>query len=258
MHEPKVIFKEDTHQYFHIDTNEEYISCTTLLHRFAPEFDSVKMAGFCAKKQNKTTDEILKEWADNAKQSTDYGTAIHAGIEGYIKNKPTLYENNKYKDICLRGYELVTQMIGKTGIRSEELIWNEQYKIAGQSDIVQFTNGFRSQKSKFATTKPTLNILDIKTNKSINFYSEYDDRLLYPLEHLHNCNYNIYSLQLSLYAYMIEQLNPEVKVGMLSLIHYDRCKDEWIPYHCPYMLYEIKALLKIYNEQIKKIKDGTK
>ena len=48
---------------------------------------------------------------------------------------------------------------------------------------------------------------------------------------------------------MLEQLNPGVKVGMLSLIHYDRYKDEWIPYHCPYMLYEIKALLKIYSEQ---------
>lgn len=240
-------FFEKEHKYLNVDTNEEYISCTTLLGLFKHKFDVDKMANLCAKKYGKTPDQIKQEWEINTKKSTDYGTLIHSCIEGYIKNDKTLIENNPYKDCCYNGYKTVTNLIGNIGLKSEVLLYNDTYKIAGQSDIVQITNGFKKKRYDNTVT-PTINILDIKTNKKIEFFSEYDEYLKYPLEHLHNCNYNIYSLQLSLYAYILSTMNPDMKIGLLSLIHYNKDDNIWISIHCPYMLYEVKALLKIYKE----------
>ena len=48
-------------------------------------------------------------------------------------------------------------------------------------------------------------INDYKTNKVINFYSQYAKKLLPPMDHLDDCQYNIYALQLSIYAYFYEQ-----------------------------------------------------
>lgn len=240
----KVIFKEDTHQYFNEKTNEEYISCTTLLHKFQKPFESEKMALLCAKKQGVTKDQILQEWANKAKQSTDFGTMIHAGVEGFITNQPELY-NNDYKKVCEDAYNIIKKELGSNGLQSEVLIWNHQYKIAGQSDVVQFTQGFNSKWDN----QPTINIADFKTNNKIDFYSNYDDYMLYPLNHLHCCSYNIYSLQLSLYAYMLQMLNPEFKIGTLFLLHLNKETKKWTKIPCNYMLYEIKALLKIYEQE---------
>lgn len=242
----KVIFKEDTHQYFNDNTDEEYISCTTLLHKFQKPFESEKMAMLCAKKRGITKDQILQEWAVKAKQSTDFGTLIHAGIEGFITDQPDLYDN-EYKKVCEDAYNIIKKELGINGLQSEVLLWNHQYKIAGQSDVVQFTNGFNSKWGN----KPTINIVDFKTNNKIDFYSSYDDYMLYPLDHLHSCSYNIYALQLSLYAYMLKALHPEFNIGTLFLLHLDKENKKWIKIHCNYMLYEIKALLKIYEQQNK-------
>lgn len=241
-------FEPENHKYFNTKTGEEYISCTTLLGLFKPKFDSIKMSSLCAKKQGKTSNEILAEWEANAKKSTDYGTEIHAGIEGYIKNDKELISNNKYNEICKKGYDKLISIIGDVGIHSEELLWNHNYKIAGQSDIVQYINGFRQLKTPFGNHVPTINVIDIKTNNKINFHSEYDEYMKYPLEHLHNCNYNNYALQLSLYSYMLQTMNPGMKIGKLALLHFDRNIESWKYIPCPYMLYEVKSLLKVYKE----------
>jgi len=242
-----VIFKEDTHQYFNIDNNEEYISCTTLIGKFKKPFEKEKMATLCARKYNTTKEQILKEWSDKAKQSTDFGTMIHAGVEGFITNQPELY-NNEYKNTCEDAYNIIKKEIGVNGLYSEMLIWNHKYKIAGQSDVVQFTKG---NKSSYANT-PTINIVDFKTNAKIDFISKYDDFMLYPLDHLQCCSYNYYSLQLSLYAYILQQMYPEFKIGTLFLLHLDKEKNKWTKIPCNYMLYEIKAMLNVFDKTLNK------
>ena len=236
-------FRESDHKYFNTDTGEEYISCTTLLGLFKPEFKSDFLAECVARKRKLTKEQVLQEWSDIAKKSTDYGTLIHAGIEGYIKNDRTLIDE-KYDKICSDGYDKIISFLGKRGLQSEKLIYNHIYKIAGQSDIVQFTNGFKNT----IDVTHTINILDIKTNKEIEFYSKYDEYLKYPLNHLQNCNYNIYSLQLSLYAYMLQSMYNGFNIGTMAIVHYNKENTTWNIIHCPYMLYEVRALLKVYKQ----------
>jgi ATP-dependent exoDNAse (exonuclease V) beta subunit len=78
--------------------------------------------------------------------------------------------------------------------QSESLLWHHEAKVAGTADVIL------ENATEFA-------ILDFKTNKKFNFFSAFNERLLYPLDHLDYCEYNIYSLQLALYAYMYELIS---------------------------------------------------
>ena len=45
--------------------------------------------------------------------------------------------------------------------------------------------------------------------------------MLYPVNDLMDCNFYHYSLQLSMYAWMIQKYNPDFNIKKLMLIHYD-------------------------------------
>jgi ATP-dependent exoDNAse (exonuclease V) beta subunit len=51
-------------------------------------------------------------------------------------------------------------------------------------------------------------IFDYKTNKKINRISKYKNKLLSPLEHLDDCEYNKYTLQIWLYKLILERNTP--------------------------------------------------
>ncbi|MBP5694222.1 MAG: hypothetical protein J6X03_02055, partial [Bacilli bacterium] len=72
----------------------------------------------------------------------------------------------------------------------------------------------------------------------------------YPLTDLESCNYTVYQLQLSLYAYMIQQLNPEIEVKELKLIHIDREGKQTI-YPCKYLKEDVERMIKHYAKSLK-------
>lgn len=69
-------------------------------------------------------------------------------------------------------------------------------------------------------------IVTHNTNKQIKTESYYDrqarksERLLYPLDDLDSCNYCVYNMQLSTYAWMIKKIHPEWKLDKLNLVHF--------------------------------------
>ena len=78
--------------------------------------------------------------------------------------------------------------------------------------------------------------------------SEYNQWLKKPVSHLSDCQYNVYSLQLSIYAYMI-QMQTKKKIGRLALFYLNPEKDyefEVIP--IPYLGKEAKAVLDYWLE----------
>lgn len=70
----------------------------------------------------------------------------------------------------------------------------------------------------------------------------------YPLNTLDDCNYNHYCLQLSTYALMIQQLNPEFEIEDLILIHFDH-SDNMTIYHLPYLKDEVIKMLGFYKKE---------
>lgn len=228
-----VIFKEDTHQYFN-EKGEEYISGTTFLHKFQLPFDQEKFATIKAKKLGISVQEVNEMWKNNSKKACDYGTSVHLLMQNYVVNgskeegKESLYDS--FNTIVMEDF------MNAVKVYSEQLVWIDEYKVAGTADLIIEHNDYE------------FSVGDFKTNKSIDFYNKFGQRLLNPISHLSDCNYNIYSLQLSLYAYLFS-LKSGKKCRKLFLMHLKDDKWNYIP--CNNMQYEIRMMLKWYKNNHK-------
>lgn len=191
-----IIFEEKSHQYFDADSGEEYISVTKFLSKFK-SFDKDYWAEYKAKQNNTTKEEILRQWDEIALEATTKGKKYHLALENLIKKGEfdKNYEKflNSFIDIGFKG-KLI----------SEKLVYHKKTKIAGTSDIIEY---FPDEK--------LINIIDLKTNKKIDYQNEYKQKMIH-LTHLDDCNYNVYTLQLTLYAYFCEEMG--LKVGNLKLL----------------------------------------
>lgn len=99
-------------------------------------------------------------------------------------------------------------------------------------------------------------IVTHNTNKEIKKKSFYDknkrssERMRYPLNNFDDTNFWHYTLQLSLYAWMIEKIDPRFNIKGLTLIHYDH-NDNCETYECEYRKEDIERLLLFYKKELK-------
>lgn len=197
--QPEITFDAEKHKYFN-KFGEEYISTTTLLNCYVKEFDTDKHAARVAEKNDTTPEAIKNMWKDITQQACDKGSAIHTVMENYIKDGTY---NSDYSSL-LRSFDKATECFRRTSISSEKLLHNHGARIAGTTDVCM------ENKDEFF-------LMDFKTNKKFTFSSAFKEFLLPPLDFLHNCKYNIYTLQLSIYAYMYEQLSNKKCAGLKIL-----------------------------------------
>lgn len=250
-------FDEGPHKYTDTN-GHEYRSVTTLIGDYYPHFEADYWARKKAKEQGKTVKQIKAEWDIIKNEACERGTATHNGIEDAIKDvsmfknaikyleciktgrcvtvadipnlvpKPLDLDefrkatNNKYPKIydvfdfyIQRGYTIYSE-IGAFLI---------DYLISGTIDILCY--------------KPdSFYILDWKTNRDgLKFEAGYykkdktivpnqltdqwvrkSEKMLAPLAHLDNCNGMHYTMQLSLYALMVEYILDIPCLG-LGLCH---------------------------------------
>lgn len=90
-----IFFNEATHTYW--DSDGTFTSMTTLIGKFYPKFDAMKMALNCEragtnpnspsyeKYKGKTAKMIMQEWDNNTKKALTTGTSKHAFLERCIK-----------------------------------------------------------------------------------------------------------------------------------------------------------------------------
>ena len=133
------------------------------------------------------------------------------------------------------------------GIYPEYLIYYDNPKldlhIAGQIDLL-------------VKNENNIYIIDHKTNKKIDLKGFYNnvtkssEKLKYPLTSLDNCNFNIYQLQLSTYAWMLQKINPNFVIKGLILNHYDHEGNNTL-YPCSYLKDDVEKMLKHFAKQNK-------
>lgn len=237
-------FKEEGHKYNDTLGNSYTSVTTLLHDNYAPKFDKKFWLRKKAKELGISEKQLAKQWQDITDEACARGTATHNGIEDAIKDvsmfkdaikylnqvedgrvvtvadipnfsaKPLDVEafrkatNNKYEEIY-RVFDFYTKK-GYT-IYSEIGAYLIDYLISGTIDVfcyrptdfvildwktnrngLQFESGYYK---KDKTTKPAQ-----LTNEWVS-KSEY---LLPPLNYLPNCNGSIYTMQLSMYARMVE------------------------------------------------------
>lgn len=228
-----IIFNADNHTYTNSLTNEKYISVTTLLGKFKSEFEKLKVAQIVADRKGIPVEAVLEEWEKINKDSKEYGTAVHKALEDFCRHGIV---DPAYEKI-IKQFKKLGDFSEKSGTLLEHLVYNHQYQIAGTSDIIKPDGVY-------------FDVFDTKTNKKINFFSKYNRTLKYPLEHLEDCEYNSYALQLSIYAYFYSQLTGR-KVRQLAIFHYDREDEVFNRYPVPYLKNDVEIILACYRYEKK-------
>jgi len=239
----KPIFKEEGHSYTNQLTGELYISATSLIHKYAPKFDADVIAEKYVKtrSENKliadlmakyviSKDSLLESfenigyvetvkllWREENERSCISGTAYHKEKENIDLSQETHNFRGRELPLGVVTTEIEDLYLLPDGLYNELLIWNNELGIAGQADrVIIYTEG----EDRFVF------IEDWKTNKEIKNYNYLNKRdgtpvineyLLAPVNHLCNCNYNLYQLQLNLYGYLLTQFGFKIKGG--KIIH---------------------------------------
>jgi hypothetical protein len=87
------------------------------------------------------------------------------------------------------------------------------------------------------------------TNKEINEFSKFRTRLKAPLNFLHECELETYSIQLNLYKYIIQK-NTDIKIGKCFLVHIHEEQEDYNIIECK----EYQEIIQLLINYIKKTK----
>lgn len=194
-------FDEKEHRYY--KDGEEYISVNKFIERFTTPFDTLKIAGYSAKKEGVSVEEILKRW----KNKVDAGSLFHETAHMYYLDYSVTGDvENAYALTPVENiYEFFKECIIDTLeiASAERRIFCDKIKIAGTPDIV----------AKNPKTGKYI-IIDYKTNNDLK--KSYKKTLKEPFNDAET-NLNKYKIQLSMYAHMLEEKG--LAVEDLWIIH---------------------------------------
>lgn len=271
-----VTFQEEGHLYTN-EIGENYISATTIIKNFSKEFDGPYWSTYKAIKDvlvgknqwdiykinvggwenvveawsNRPVhlDEVLDRaqeyitmWKKEGIEAAEKGTKEHLKREEEILSQDRVYGSSKFTKDKL--FEVSKESLMKpnfegNSIHVENILWTDHFKVAGMVDRVEREGVY-------------LDIKDYKTNKQIDKTGFRGEKMLHPLSEILNCNFNHYTLQLSLYGWMLEQLG--YKVRSLEIIHIKEDRD--VKYPVEYMPGWVERMLHHYDKNGKYQKES--
>lgn len=128
--EVRLIFHEAEHKY-NDSLGNDYISTTTIIHKYKPEFDKNYWLRKKSKELGINPKELLNQWDSITKEACDRGTNTHNGLEDGIKN------NSKFKDAVQYLYDLQDgEMVTVADLN--DIICN--YKLLDIKQFIEATN----------------------------------------------------------------------------------------------------------------------
>ena len=233
-------FEEEGHKYFvrgRLHKELHYLSSTTFLGSFFPKFDKEKVIGYIMRSARYANDpeykyyrmsetDILQMWEDLGTDASRRGSRFHAHVE-YNCNQMTVEDNSpefrQYQRFRAENPNLMPW-------RTEMLILHEEYRIVGSVDAI-----FKD----LATGK--FIIIDWKRSKKVD--GRGGDKGYFPLEKLKGNNLTKYSIQLSLYRYILETVyGLEMDASALVICH--PSQENYVMMRTRYMKAEVELMLQ--------------
>ncbi len=205
--DPNFIFDPVKHKYtYH---GEEFISLTKFIQRFHKPFESDYWSKKKADEAGVPQDWILNEWKKLNDYANDVGTQTHNWIEDYFNgiwnplpdNLDVINRINKFNIIFAK------QLHKLEPLKFELRVFSKKWKIAGMIDSLFIYKG-------------KIFIIDWKTNKDFTTDDHKKgkwEKLLYPFDEHWKNHLSEYSIQLSLYALILEEWGFEI--GGAYLVH---------------------------------------
>lgn len=180
--------------------------------------------------------EIDLEWKKKNEDARNTGIAVHEQIHNMLVTD--LPECKRCFGIPTDKYK-ISSILTEDGLFPEyrmEIPLDDEYQLVGIADLIIKDGN-------------NISIIDFKTDEKIETSARFDlgkmkkKCLKYPLSKLEDCGLVHYQLQLSLYAWLIKQINPEFNIASLEIFH---IKDGKL-----YKTYPVEFLEKEVNQLIK-------
>jgi hypothetical protein len=206
----EVTFEPKEHKY-HNRAGVQYISATQLVERFCNPFDTHGQSMRMAHRWGQTPEYWKEKWKAKNDQSLVRGDELHKVKEnfmlqaGYTYMKETRHIVHHYSNMNKVAIGALPD-----GTYPELLVYRHDWKLAGRIDkpTLETVNGVRYA-----------HIEDFKSNEEIDSEGfNPEDMMKVPLQHLKDCNLTHYTLQLSIYQFILEWHG--YKPGIRRIIHY--------------------------------------
>lgn len=239
-----MIFYEEGHIYKDSPEGKIFTSVSQVLHSLEKVKNWKAIAKRYATKVGKTVAEVEADWKKENDKSVVRGKSYHTQKQTELLDVGVVHRKGKLCDV--KGYLSTGQSseivqtdckLENNTVYTEMMVWDETSGICGMADEIEIVDN-------------TININDHKTNKEIKkegfLTPQGREKLLSPVSHLDDCNWNKYCLQLSLYMYMLWKKNKHLKVGKLTLNHVEFDQGgkptKVNPMDVPYLRDEVKAI----------------
>ena len=218
-----IVFNADDHSYVSVDPNDQikWTSVTTLISSLKKPFDAKKVAERVSKNKKSKwygvePKLIVQIWDNEATRATTLGTFYHNQRESDLCSFASIEREGVTVPVFKpyegeNGLKIAPLQKLDPGVYPEHMVYLKSAGLCGQSDLVEVVNG-------------RANIIDYKTNKEIKTESfknweGMSEKMLEPVQHLDDCNFNHYALQLSVYMYIILKHNPKLQAGKIFIHH---------------------------------------
>lgn len=239
-----VILQEEGHIYKNLLQPEfKYISVTTVLHRYEHPFNEEYHSKRIADRDGVTQQSILDEWHKINRIAIEYGTNVHGIMERHLLNKQKMYvPRDDFERTLITEFRNLPVLPDHRSIKPEYVLTHplaETFGIAGCADVIEDVDDLK------------FNVWDFKTNRELTFDTPYNEWLKFPLTHISQNKYNLYALQISIYAYFYE-LETNKKVNTLGILYWDRGEivdamtGVWRIIYLPYMKTDVKNIINHY------------
>lgn len=216
-------FDDTSHTYLSVDPSKDirWTSVTSLVSLYKQPFDKVGVSNKASKNPRSKwygidPEKIQAIWKKETDRSTEAGDWYHRKRETDLTNLDVLDVNGVSYTITKPthqdNYKLAPpQKLQNNTIYPEYMVYSMTDQICGQSDKVEVSDN-RVNITDYKTIKT------LKTEGFIN-WEGMTTRMLKPIDHLDDCHLVHYTLQLSIYLYMILKHNPQFKPGILTIEH---------------------------------------
>jgi len=248
----RITFYDDKHSYKICDEISAKVSVTGLVNTVKEPFDENKWAGIKAKEFGCSPEEMKLVWKKNNQMATYQGSTLHNYIDNFYQNKVKPYNRvlaesilgQTLHEMMHKNLKLLVKQFNNFYSDTSEYILpikNEfvvgdlgDTRICGMLDMLAYN-----------TLTDQFEIFDFKTNKRFSEISEFGKKLLPPVNHLDECEFNIYSLQLSLYRLFIQKYT-DIKIDKLKIVWFSVNNENYKVIELKYFPEECMALMQQY------------
>jgi hypothetical protein len=198
-------FNSEKHSYKYRDRTLSSVS--SIIKKYVEPVDFVQIAKFVAIRETKlrgykvTQAMILQEWEDKKNNACNQGNKAHSFGEIYEKGK---VPNNNFEKAIVAFWDSIPDYIYP--FLFELQMFSEELGIAGTADIILYNSKTR----KFI-------IADYKTNEDL-FKNHKGKKLMKPFDFLLDSPFGKYTIQLSLYQYLFEQIGFDFQVESRKIV----------------------------------------